>query len=103
MQVASLGGQEAKQSRLLRVLCLLVWLVVASTVVAVVSHVKSRAIEHNRWRGEHPPHVTMASWAFLRMRVAEVPETVEMDAADEAFIFVDGHSKSSSGFLGQEV
>ena len=37
--------------------------------------------------------------AFLRSRIIEVSKTVEMDAANQAFIFVDGHNEKSLSFL----
>ena len=61
------------------------------SVIAVIGHVKSWAVEHDcRW-GEHPPQAMMASWAFLRGWIVEVLKVVKVDAANEAFIFVDGH------------
>jgi hypothetical protein len=71
----------------------------ASTILAVVGHVESWAIEHNSWWREYSPYVTVTSRAFLRSRIIEVSKAVEMDAANQAFIFVDGHNENSLSFL----
>jgi hypothetical protein len=77
-------------------------LLIASIVVAVVGHVEAGALEDNGWWGEHPSHVTMASWALCNRWVVEMLKTFEVKATFEAFVFIHGHGDISLNLAFEE-